>query len=351
MAFATQMPLFVLFLAVLISLQPSAQSAPQVPCFFIFGDSLVDPGNNNQLTTLAKVNYLPYGIDFPLGPTGRFTNGRTTADVLAIFYGNNGCAAELLGFDNYIPPSASAQGKDIIKGVNYASGGAGIRSETGQILGERITLDEQLLNHKLTISRIANLLGNHTSAKDHLGTCLYYFVIGSNDYINNYFLPQYYNTSSIYTPEEYATVLVQQYSQQLKTLYSFGARKVSVSGLGPVGCTPQELGRGTNGSACVDFMNKAVQLFNDKLKILVEELNNSFKDAKFIYSSAMDIRPSELIALVDVSIMRTKPPMILRQKPCPVRALHLFYDGFHPTDIVNKIIATTAYGDILKLSP
>lgn len=59
--------------------------APQVPCYFIFGDSLVDDGNNNQLSSLAKANYFPYGIDFPGGPTGRFSNGKTTVDVIGEF--------------------------------------------------------------------------------------------------------------------------------------------------------------------------------------------------------------------------------------------------------------------------
>jgi hypothetical protein len=40
--------------------------------------------------------------------------------------------AEFLGFDNYIPPFATARGREILKGVNYASGGAGIRIETGR---------------------------------------------------------------------------------------------------------------------------------------------------------------------------------------------------------------------------
>lgn len=57
---------------------------PQVPCFFIFGDSVADPGNNNKLPTLAKVNYKPYGIDFPAGPTGRFCNGRNIVDILGL---------------------------------------------------------------------------------------------------------------------------------------------------------------------------------------------------------------------------------------------------------------------------
>jgi len=56
---------------------------PQVPCLFIFGDSLSDSGNNNNLATDAKVNYRPYGIDFPAGPTGRFTNGRTSVDIIS----------------------------------------------------------------------------------------------------------------------------------------------------------------------------------------------------------------------------------------------------------------------------
>lgn len=58
--------------------------APQVPCYFIFGDSLVDNGNNNDIASLARANYEPYGIDFAGGPTGRFSNGLTTVDVIGI---------------------------------------------------------------------------------------------------------------------------------------------------------------------------------------------------------------------------------------------------------------------------
>ncbi|RHN72196.1 putative triacylglycerol lipase [Medicago truncatula] len=54
----------------------------QVPCIFIFGDSLSDNGNNNNLRTNAKSNYNPYGVDFQEGPTGRFTNGKTSIDMI-----------------------------------------------------------------------------------------------------------------------------------------------------------------------------------------------------------------------------------------------------------------------------
>lgn len=39
-----------------------------------------------------------------------------------------------MGFDDYIPPYATARGREILRGVNFASAAAGIREETGQQL-------------------------------------------------------------------------------------------------------------------------------------------------------------------------------------------------------------------------
>lgn len=55
-----------------------------VPAMFIFGDSLIDNGNNNNLFSFAKANYLPYGIDFNNNPTGRFSNGYTIVDSIGM---------------------------------------------------------------------------------------------------------------------------------------------------------------------------------------------------------------------------------------------------------------------------
>lgn len=51
---------------------------------FIFGDSLSDVGNNLYLSkSLAQASLPWYGIDFGNGlPNGRFTNGRTVADII-----------------------------------------------------------------------------------------------------------------------------------------------------------------------------------------------------------------------------------------------------------------------------
>lgn len=91
---------------------------------FVFGSSLVDNGNNNFIkNTIAKVDFLPYGIDFPFGPSGRFTNGKNVIDLLG----------EHLGILSYIPPftDPSTKGKKLVSGVNYASGGSGILDDTG----------------------------------------------------------------------------------------------------------------------------------------------------------------------------------------------------------------------------
>ncbi|PKA57646.1 GDSL esterase/lipase [Apostasia shenzhenica] len=65
-----------------------AKEVRRPPAVFVFGDSHVDSGNNNfLLTTLSKANRPPNGIDFVASggqPTGRFTNGRTIADIIAL---------------------------------------------------------------------------------------------------------------------------------------------------------------------------------------------------------------------------------------------------------------------------
>ncbi|MCD7453497.1 hypothetical protein HAX54_021122 [Datura stramonium] len=54
-----------------------------VSAVFVFGDSTVDSGNNNYISTVAKCDFPPYGRDFPNHiPTGRFTNGRLVTDYL-----------------------------------------------------------------------------------------------------------------------------------------------------------------------------------------------------------------------------------------------------------------------------
>ncbi|CBI18440.3 unnamed protein product, partial [Vitis vinifera] len=338
--------LFILFL-VSGSVHGRHDRGQLVPCFFIFGASSFDNGNNNALPTLVKSNYPPYGIDFPAGPTGRFSNGRNIVDIIS----------EFLGFEDYIPSFASTVGgEDILKGVNYASGGSGIRAETGQHNGARISMDAQLRNHHITVSRLINRLGqNESAAKEYLNKCIYAAGLGTNDYVSNYFLPLLYPTSRIYTPEQYALVLAQQYSQQLKTLYTnYGARKIALFGLAQLGCAPSVVASNgaTNGSACVDYINDAVQLFNNRLKELVGELNRNLTDAKFIYVNVYEIAseatsyPSFRVIDAPCCPVASNNTLILctiNQTPCPNRDEYLYWDALHLSEATNMFIANRSY--------
>ncbi|WVY90048.1 hypothetical protein V8G54_035562 [Vigna mungo] len=93
-----------------------------VPALYVFGDSTVDAGNNNNLNTLAKANAFPYGIDFNNCSTGRFSNGKTLADLIAIKLG-------LPMPPPYLGVNKSTR-HQVIRGINYASGSCGILNST-----------------------------------------------------------------------------------------------------------------------------------------------------------------------------------------------------------------------------
>jgi hypothetical protein len=61
-------------------------SAQQQRAFFVFGDSLVDSGNNDFLATTARADNYPYGIDYPPShrATGRFSNGYNIPDLISM---------------------------------------------------------------------------------------------------------------------------------------------------------------------------------------------------------------------------------------------------------------------------
>ncbi|OIW20067.1 hypothetical protein TanjilG_32027 [Lupinus angustifolius] len=94
-----------------------------VPAIITFGDSVVDVGNNDYLTTIFKANYPPIGRDFANHqPTGRFCNGKLATDI----------TAETLGFKSFAPAylSPQASGKNLLIGANFASAASGYDEKT-----------------------------------------------------------------------------------------------------------------------------------------------------------------------------------------------------------------------------
>ncbi|XP_043726197.1 GDSL esterase/lipase At4g16230-like [Telopea speciosissima] len=319
--------------------------AQEVPASFIFGDSLVDAGNNNYIVTLSKANYVPNGIDFGQ-PTGRYTNGRTIVDIIG----------QELGLAEFTPPylAPTTRGSVVLKGVNYASGGGGILNQTGKIFGGRINLDAQLDNFANTRQDILSSIGS-AETMDLFSRAIFSVTIGSNDFINNYLTPLVsVPEQKLISPETFVDTLISRYRLQLTRLFNFGARKIIVTNVGPIGCIPYE--RDTNptaGDECVAFPNEITEMYNLRLRsLVVEELSTTLVGSQFVYADAYNI-VSDLIqnpaaygfevatsACCYLSgkyggLIPCGPP----SKLCGDRSKYIFWDPYHPSDAANVIMA------------
>ncbi|GAY56662.1 hypothetical protein CUMW_173600 [Citrus unshiu] len=117
--FASWLVIFFSLFVTLASVVPQAEAR----AFFVFGDSLVDNGNNDYLATTARADSYPYGIDYPTHrPTGRFSNGLNIPDLIS----------EQIGMESTLPYlSPELTGQRLLVGANFASAGIGILNDTG----------------------------------------------------------------------------------------------------------------------------------------------------------------------------------------------------------------------------
>lgn len=68
----------------------------------------------------------------------------------------------------------------------------------------------------------------------------------------------------------------------MQRLYDLGARRVLVTGTGPLGCAPAELAvRGKNGECSAD-LQRAASLYNPQLEQMILELNKKIGTDIFI---------------------------------------------------------------------
>ncbi|XXG84503.1 hypothetical protein AAC387_Pa10g2006 [Persea americana] len=319
-----------------------------IPGSFIFGDSLVDAGNNNYIASFSKANFPPNGIDLIpyCQPTGRYTNGRTIADILG----------QELGLESFTPPylAPTTVGSAVLNGVNYGSGGGGILNETGKIFGGRINLDAQIDNFANTRHDIISSIGE-TATSELLSKAIFSVTMGSNDFINNYLTPVVSVLERKFvSPEMFVEAMISRYRVQITRLYNLGARKIIVVNVGPIGCIPYL--RDLNPSAgdnCVAFPNQLAQAFNERLKSLVLELSSSFEGTLLVYADVYRI-VWDIIQNFDSygfecstsaccktagrfgGLVPCGPASVV----CPDRSKYVFWDPYHPSDATNSLIAT-----------
>lgn len=69
-----------------------------------------------------------------------------------------------------------------------------------------------------------------------------------------------------------------------------GARRIIVANVGPIGCIP--FVRDVNpdaGDNCVEFINDAIQQFNNQVKCLINELRTTLEGSTFVYADVYNI--------------------------------------------------------------
>ncbi|KAF4376763.1 hypothetical protein F8388_025634 [Cannabis sativa] len=152
----------------------------RVPAVFLFGDSTMDVGNNNNLPTLVKSNFLPYGRDFNHTPTGRFSNGKLAIDFLV---------KDQLLFETYQVAYLSNEakiGSNILSGANFASAGSGY-SDTTANLYFAVSLSKQLEYFEEYQARIVGMVGE-ANASSILSNSIYVISSGTSDFVQNYYI-------------------------------------------------------------------------------------------------------------------------------------------------------------------
>ncbi|KAF5957646.1 hypothetical protein HYC85_004871 [Camellia sinensis] len=304
---------------------------------FIFGDSLSDVGNNKYLSkTLANANLPWYGIDFGNGlPNGRFTNGRTVADIIGDKMGLPRPPA-------FMDPSLT---EDVIlaNGVNYASGGAGILNETGGLFIQRFSLYKQIELFQGTQDLIVAKIGQAASDK-FFQDGRYVVALGSNDFINNYLMPVY-SDSWTYNDQTFMTYLMTLSELNL----DLGARQLIVFGLGPMGCIPLQRVLSTTG-ACQDKTNKLALSFNQATSNLVNQLSSKLPNASYRFGDAYDVVNNVITNPHKYGFNNSDSPCCSfgKIRPaltcvpvsvlCKDRSKYVFWDEYHPSDSANELI-------------
>ncbi|KAL9312572.1 hypothetical protein ACSQ67_018024 [Phaseolus vulgaris] len=222
----------------------------RVPAVLVFGDSIMDTGNNNNNTqTLAKCNFPPYGRDFQGAiPTGRFGNGKVPSDLIA----------EELGIKDLLPAyfDPNLQPNDLLTGVCFASGGSGYDPLTSK-MATAISLSGQIDMFREYIRKLEELVGEDRT-KFILANSIVLVVEGSNDISNTYFLSHAREVQ--YDIPTYTDLMVSSAASFLKRTILGGIEK-----------------------KCAEKYNDAAKLFNDKLAKELASLNRNLPHARMVY--------------------------------------------------------------------
>lgn len=314
-----------------------------VPAIITFGDSAVDVGNNDYIPTIYKANHPPYGRDFVNhSPTGRFCNGKLATDI----------TAESLGFKTYPPAylSPQASGRNLLIGANFASAASGYDDKTAY-LNHAISLSQQLEYYKEYQGKLAKVAGSKKAASI-IKDALYIVGAGSSDFLQNYYINPFLN--KVYSPDEYSSFLVGEFSSFIKNLYGLGARRIGVTSLPPLGCLPATITLfGFHENGCVSRINNDAQGFNKKINSATTQLQKQLPGLKIvvfdIFKPLYDLVRSPSShgfaearrGCCGTGTVETTS-LLCNQKSigtCSNATQYVFWDSVHPSEAANQVLA------------
>lgn len=123
-------------------------------------------------------------------------------------------------------------------------------------------------------------------AKEIVSEALYLMSLGTNDFLENYYT--FPGRRAQFSVKQYEDFLITIARDFITKLYNLGARKISLTGVPPMGCLPLE--RTTNFFGlhdCSEEYNQVALEFNGKLESLVSQLNMELSGIKMIFTRSV----------------------------------------------------------------
>ncbi|CAH2069909.1 unnamed protein product [Thlaspi arvense] len=325
-----------------------AATLASIPGVYVFGDSLVDAGNNNYIpVTIFKANFLPNGVDFPGNKAnGRFCNGKNAADIIAEKFG-------LPLPPPYLSLNRNASETAAMTGVNFASAGAGILN-SNDTAGQVIPLSQQL-SYWLSIQQNLTIKLGPSEAKVHISKSLFVIIIGSNDILGYFGSPELRKESN---PQQYMQSIADKFKEQLKTIHETGTPRLLIVGVAPLGCTPQKREKNSTMHECNEEANMFASLYNEALVKMLQELKQELQSSMTysyfdLFKSINDIHSNPArYGFADVKsaccgfgTLNADLPCYPSAMFCSDRTKNFFWDFLHPTEAGARVIVDLMFAD------
>ncbi|CAN4114456.1 unnamed protein product [Withania somnifera] len=217
-------PVFVCILVAVIVCVECSRKLPHAS-LFVFGDSILDPGNNNYINTTTdfQSNWWPYGESFFKYPTGRPCDGRLISDF--------------------------------------------------------IDLKTQLKYFKKVTKLLKKKVGGKHSKKL-ISNSVYMFSAGTVDY------GEVFRSSSLhlYPKQQLVEMVLANLTSVLKEIYKKGGRKFVIFSLIPLGCFPGAraftLQQNKSGD-CINELNELLKIHSLALPKRMEQLQEELTGFKY----------------------------------------------------------------------